>query len=48
MISKVITEFQVFVDYTWPFFICGLVIRVVCWGVAEGVSWLKASVGGGG
>lgn len=39
------SEFQVFVDYTWPFFVCGLLIRVVCWGLGEGIHWLHISLG---
>ena len=34
-------EFQTFIDYTWPFFVGGLVIRVFCWTIAAAAAWIK-------
>ena len=39
------SEFQVFIEYTWPFFVFGLIIRIVCWSLGEGVAWLHVSLG---
>lgn len=37
------SEFQYFVNLVWPWFMGGLVLRVVCWGI--GYSCKLVSVG---
>ena len=39
------SEFQVFVNYTWPFFVMGLMIRVFCWTIAYCVDLIHTGVG---
>ena len=39
------SEFQVFVNYTWPFFVMGLMIRVFCWMIAYCVDLIHTGVG---
>lgn len=39
------TEFQTFIDYSWPFFMGGLVVKVFCWMIAASCDWLKIGFG---
>lgn len=40
------SDFQAFIFYTFPFFLGGIVIRIVCWTIGCGLDFIHKGVGG--
>jgi len=39
------SDFQVFIDYSFPWFMAGLLIRVACWVIGCSVGMIEKGVG---